>query len=188
MAGISLTERDLSNRRKDVIRLVAPLVADRNRIDARPVGAGQNHTLGVLPKGQAPAAVLSPDSIRVPTKVDGVFFNYYEVWILVPKTSDYLLERAYMHIHLKKTKDAPDRQLLCLHCDPLLKATDQSYVYKRGPHLHVGGAAPNIDRSHIAICLNDPQFGGADLQSLTQTFQAAIKMIEKEILPSYARV
>lgn len=185
MSKVVLAARDMNERRKHVTRLVAPLLIDRNRVEVRPIGSGQAYTLGVIPKGQSPASISSPDAVRVPTKVESIFLNYYEAWVSDAETGGYLLERAYMHIHHKRTKDAPDRQILCLHCDPLLEKKDPSFVYKRGPHLHIGGAAPNIDRSHISVCLNDPQQGGGDVASLTSTLQLAVTMIDREIFPLY---
>ena len=186
MPSLSLTERELATKRQSAIRgLITPLVYDRNRIEVRRVGGAQTFTLSVINSGQSPASVINADWVRVKTKVDGVFINYYEVWVSDRDTKEYLLERAYMHVHLKKSNEAADKQILCLHCDPLLKSSDQSFSYKRGPHLHVLGASPNIDRSHIAICLTDPNYGGADIHILTHTLQSAVKMIEREIFPHY---
>jgi hypothetical protein len=184
MPGISMNERELSQRRTAIIRLITPLVNDRNRVEIRQIAGGQSYTIGVINKGQSPATIASADLIRVPTKVAGVFLNYYEVW-LTDRSGEYVLDRAYMHVHLKRSNVAIDKQILCLHCDPRLNASDQSFAYRRGPHLHVLGASPNIDRSHIAICLNDPLYGGSDVQTLTQTLQSAVKMIEREIFPLY---
>jgi hypothetical protein len=181
---LKLNERELRDRRKDVIRLITPLV-DRNRVEVRPLVGGQTYTLGLLSKGQDPAAVDSPSLVRVPTRSAGVFINYYEVWRLERETNDYLLDRAYMHLHLKRTERAPDIQLLCLHCDPLVAANDESFRYKKGPHLHVLGATPNIDRAHISLCLNDPNHGGGDVDTLTASLELAVKMIQREIFPRY---
>jgi hypothetical protein len=185
MPNISLTARELHERRPAIIRLLAPLVADRGRIEIRRIGAGLTYTLGVLNKGQSPNLITDADLIRVPTLVRGVFLNYYEVWVSDRDSGEYVLDRAYMHVHLKKADEAPDRQILCLHCDPRLSTQHQSFAYRRGPHLHVLGASPNIDRSHISVCLTDPQHGGADVHVLTQTLQLAVKMIEREIFPHY---
>jgi hypothetical protein len=92
-----------------------------------------------------------------------------------------------MHVHLKRTNDAPDKQILCLHCDPHLEKNDASFQYKRGPHIHIGGATPNIDRSHVSVCLSDPNLGGLDLQAIMSTMKSAVAMINKEIFPSYLR-
>jgi hypothetical protein len=185
MAGLNANEHELLQRRPAIIRLISPLVRDRNRIEIRQLPGGQNYTICLLNKGQSPSTIASADLIRVPTKIDGVFANYYELWLPERQSGRYLLERAYMHIYSKKNSQAQDKQILCLHCDPLIKTSDRSFAYKRGPHLHVIGATPNIDRSHISICLNDPNFGGADVQTLTLTLQSAVKMIEHEILPHY---
>jgi hypothetical protein len=59
-------------------------------------------------------------------------------------------------------------------------------VYKRGPHLHVGGGSPNIDRAHISLCVNDNAFGGGTIEELTATFSKCVTMINDEILPRYS--
>jgi hypothetical protein len=187
MAVVSIAAKDIMQRRQEIIRMITPLIADRKHIDVRQVGTGRNFTLGVLAKGQSPASINSADSIRIPSRVSGVFLNYYEVWVSDTTTTDLLLNRAYMHVHLKRTNDAPDRQILCLHCDPHLEKNDASFQYKRGPHLHIGGAMPNIDRSHVSVCLSDPNLGGLDLQAIMSTMKSAVAMINKEIFPSYLR-
>jgi hypothetical protein len=187
MRLVSIAAKDIMQRPQEIVRMIAPLVLNRNHIEVRQLGAGRDFTLGVLAKGQSPASINSADSVRVPTRVSGVFLNYYEVWVADTTTTDLLLNRAYMHVHIKRTSEAPDRQILCLHCDPHLDKNDMSFQYKRGPHLHVGGAAPNIDRSHLSVCLSDPNLGGLDLPAIMSTMRSAITMINKEVFPGYLR-
>lgn len=185
MAGNSLPARELLGRQRDIRRILSPLVNDRNKIEIRPIGSGLTYTLGVVSAGFSPASITDANSIRVKTKVDGIYFNYYEVWVDLDRRGDYVLERAYLHIH-QIAKSLADRQILCLHCDPLIKPGDVSYFYKRSPHLHVLGGSPDISKSHIAVCLNDKDYGGADIIALTKTLESAIKMIGIEIFPRYA--
>ncbi|PBB90817.1 hypothetical protein CK215_19005 [Mesorhizobium sp. WSM3864] len=187
MAGNSLAARELINRQRDIRRILSPLVVDKNKIEIRPIGSGQNYTLGVISNGVSAASITDAGSTRVKTKVDGIYFNYYEVWVDLNKKGDYVLERAYLHIH-QISKTFADKQLLCLHCDPLIKSGDVSYFYKRSPHLHVIGGSPDISKSHISICLNDKDYGGADVAALTKTLESAIKMIGIEIFPRYGPV
>lgn len=184
MTLLKLPEHELRGRSKDVMRVLSPLV-DRNRIDVRSTPRSRTYTIGVLPRGYAAGSLDNPSSIRAPTKLDGVYFNYYEVWVIETKTNEYLLDRAYLHLHLKKTNSAQDAQVLCLHCDPQTSLSDGSTAYRRGPHLHIMGAIPNIDRAHIALCLNDPYYGGTDVHKLTRTLESAVKMIAREIFPRY---
>src|SRR6266404_2182773 len=100
MPGFSANEQELSQRRPAIIRLIAPLVRDRNRLEIRQIGSGRTYTIGLINKGQSPLTITNADMIRVPTKIDGVFVNYHEVWLLDRQSLDYSLDRAYMHIHL----------------------------------------------------------------------------------------
>src|SRR5689334_3430595 len=103
MPEVSLSARELSERRPAIIRLLAPLLANRNRIEIRQIGPGRHYTLGILNKGQSPSLVEDANLIRVATKVSSIFLNYYEVWTVDSSSGDYLLERAYLHLHLKRS-------------------------------------------------------------------------------------
>jgi hypothetical protein len=67
----------------------------------------------------------------------------------------------------------------------MIKSGDVSYAYKRGPHLHILGGDPAIDKSHVAVCVNDKNYGGANISDLTESLAAATAMISAEILPQY---
>jgi hypothetical protein len=185
MATIRLSEKDLVGRRNEILKLVGPLVADRNRIEIRPVGLGQNIRLGVINKGTIPQAILDVDLIRIPTKVRGVFLNYYELW-LSQSNGNYDLDRTYLHLNLKRSSDETERQILCLHCDVTLQVSSTVSPFKLGPHLHVGGANPDISKAHIGICINDANKGGSTVESLTKTLSLAVSMISLEIFPRYS--
>lgn len=167
-------------------RLIEPLIANKTRIEVRRLGAGSTYTVGVLPKGTSPASVIAADQLRVPSRVPGVFFNYYEVWEPRERGAEFALERSYLHVYHKVSRDTPDKQLLSLHCDPLLDTQVPEHRYKKGPHLHVGGAVPNIDRAHLSLCVSDPDHGGADIARLSETLSEAIKMIGVEVFPRYS--
>ena len=181
-----LSGEDLRRRRTVLLRLLTPLVADKRRVEVRQIAGGQSYTVALLPKGTSPAAVTSPDAVRVRSKAATVFLNFYEVWIPSSNSTAYFLERSYLHIHEQAHRTAQDSQLLCLHCDPAISNGTASYRLKRAPHLHVGGTNPNISRSHIGLCLNDDEFGGQTVDQLTATLRLAIDMISTEIFPFYA--
>ena len=183
MKEILLSEHELSKRHLAVQKIVRPLISDRNKLEVRQVGASSDYTLGVLAKGTTPSSVADPNLIRVQTKSAEIFLNYYEVWKRVI-TGDYSLDRAYLHIHHAR-RGGQDRQVLCLHCDPRTGGGDVSYSYKRGPHLHVLGGNPTIDRAHIAVCVNDDSCGGKTAAELTTSLIKATEMISREILPQY---
>ena len=87
-----------------------------------------------------------------------------------------------MHMHLIM-RDARSRQVLSLHCDPELHRSDEHYLYRRGPHLHVEGADPSVDRAHISLCLLDAELGGGNIVRLTNSLTAAVRMIARELVP-----
>ncbi|HTB04400.1 MAG TPA: hypothetical protein VK804_28370 [Bradyrhizobium sp.] len=111
--------------------------------------------------------------------------NYYESWKQGGKADEYYLDRAYMHIHL--AAGSLPQQIFSLHCDPSLHPSSGHFQYKRGPHVHVEGAKPNVSHAHISLCLMDQNLGGADLPTLTLSFGQAVKMIADELLPCWER-
>ena len=176
----------VAERHKAAASVLEPLFTRRADINMRRLGAGRSFIVGLVPRGINPATVTAPDQVRVPTKEKGIFANYYEVWLPQPGSPNYELERAYLHLHRKLGRDDQDVQLLSLHCDPSIEADIGSYIYKRGPHLHIGGASPNIDRAHVSLCVGDVDLGGADIDALTFKLAAAVEMISDEFFPHYA--
>lgn len=183
MREICLSERELSTRNREVVRILNPLVTDRNALQVRQIGLGSDYTIGAISRGTVPASISDPNQTRVQTKSAEIFLNYYETWKRLVD-GRYALDRAYLHIHHAKP-GGQDRQVLCLHCDPLIGDGDVSHSYKRGPHLHVLGGNPSIDRAHISVCVNDDTSGGNTVAELTKSLMRATEMIGKEILPQY---
>ena len=175
----------VTSRWKTVPRIVEPLFAKRSDAHGGRLGAGRTFTVGLTPRSGRAETITAPDQVRVPTKVRGLFANYYEVWIPDQRGTTFKMDRAYLHLHRQRHRDDDDVQLLSLHCDPALPTSQPAYIYKRGPHLHVGGASPNIDRAHISLCLGDVELGGADVDALTDRFSQAVRMISEEILEFY---
>lgn len=182
---ITASIEEVVKRPKAVIAIIAPLFDDLRRIEVRRLGVGRNYVVGLVAKGVDPSSVTVPDEMRIATKAVGIFINYHEVWLPDSGSATYEMERAYLHVHQKTSRDAPDRQILSLHCDPKLEPTDASFRYKRGPHIHLGGADPNIDRAHISVCLTDANMGGNDVGAISSTLSAAVSMIDAEIFPHY---
>lgn len=187
MTSVSISADALRGKRSTVVRrLLSPLLITNHQARIQQVGPGRDSfTLGALPIGKAASPSINPEDPRVPTKIPLLFVNYYETWKLGMEGDVYLLDRAYMHIHLQKINVS--KQLLSLHCDPCIPSSEQHYRYKRGPHLHVEGADPRLDRAHISLCLQDSQLGGDTVEELTSVFREAVKMIEKEMFPCWER-
>jgi hypothetical protein len=183
--AVRLALIDLAKRDQHISALIAPLVADSRKVQIRRFGGLRNYVVGAVPYGQSPDLVSDPASLRIPTVQSGSFFNYHEIWLPVLGKDTYDLNRAYLHIYLKRSAAEPELQALSLHCDPTLPKGEPSYIYKRGPHLHVGGAVPNIDRAHISLCIGDSAAGGNNVGSLMANFKRSIDMITSEVLPCY---
>ena len=190
MLEITIEERQLASqeRSRAVSNISTPILADRGKVEVRRIGIGRNsYTLGVLPRGFDAAAIRNPEEPRVPTRVEKLFVNYYEVWLPDTLSSNFRLERAYMHLHVSYGREAGDRRILSLHCDPALSPKADHYRYKRGPHLHIDGAEPRLDRAHIPLCLSDPDLGGKTALTLTGSLKAAVEMIKSQLLPCWER-
>lgn len=181
---ISLTEGELKKRHVDVLGIVEPLIK-KSSVEIRQLGAGTDYVIGLLSKGVSPRSVDTPENVRVPTRVGGVYLNYHERWRPIKRTTDLELERAYLHLYLPDGKGS-DTQILCFHCEPTAGATGASAAYKNGPHFHVGGGNPNISKAHISVCVNDESQGGVDAATLSDTMRKAVRMIDLELLPRYA--
>lgn len=182
--SIALPVDRIFRRLSDLPPLLSPITSDSDAFVALRLPRVRDYTIGFLPFGYPPESVLDPASVRFPTIWEGIFFNYHERWVPIDAAKSYAMERAYLHIYLTELDDL---QAVSLHCDPLLEPGDTSFRFKRGPHLHVAGATPDISRTHISICAADKAMGGNNLGSLTSTLQAGLKMLVDELIPAYNR-
>ena len=174
------------DRRSSVRRLVSPLLPQPPNVTVEQIGLSRDsYTLSVLPHGRRPNSVLNPEEVLVATRVPSVLMNYYETWRQSSEVDEYYLDRIYMHVHIG-ARSRP-RQVLSLHCDPSMKASDVHFRYKRGPHFHIEGATPSVSRAHISLCLGDQDFGGSNLQALTSRFGEAVRLIAAELFPCWER-
>jgi hypothetical protein len=173
-------------RRPGVRRLVSPLLPQPSNVIVEQVGPSRDaYTLSVLPHGRSPSSFLNPEEVLVATRAPNVLMNYYETWRRGREPDEYYLDRVYMHMHI--VAHPKPRQVLSLHCDPSMKTSDTHFRYRRGPHFHIEGAAPDVSRAHISLCLVDQNFGGADLSALTSSFGQAVRLIAAELFPCWER-
>jgi hypothetical protein len=150
------------------------------------LGLGRNSfTLGVLPPNRSATAFANPEEALFATKVPQLLANYYETWRRTDASDEYYLDRAYLHMHV--VVKGASRQVLSLHCDPALAEADQHYRYKRGPHIHVDSASPDVSRAHLSVCLLDDHLGGRDIAALNRALTAAVHMIDAEFVPQWER-
>jgi hypothetical protein len=187
MEPIVIESRKLRpDRLTAVRRLVTPLLPIPPGIIVTRVGIDRDtYTLSVLPHGRDASSYLNPESVLVRTSLPRILMNYYETWRPTDQEEFYCLDRIYMHFHL--ADEMKPQQLFSLHCDPCLKDSDVHFRYKRGPHVHIEGARPDLGRAHISLCLTDPSGGGADMQTLTASFTEAVRMVTQEIFPCWER-
>jgi len=120
---------------------------------------------------------------RHSSRVDGIFINYFEIWLPVKSTPTFALEKAYFHLDAPLPDGLGDEEIFALHCDALAAHSEASYVYKRGPHLHISGNKRDISKSHIALCLSDLDRTCSDFDAYSSAFKRIIKMIDDELLP-----
>jgi hypothetical protein len=173
-------------RRRAVRRLVAPILPQPPNAVVEQVGLVRNaYVIGVLPVGRSPTSYQNPEEILVATRSPKILMNYYETWRPRANSGEYSLDKAYMHIHSVFSSEA--KQIFSLHCDPCLHPSERHFRYKRGPHVHIEGAVPDVSRGHISLCLAHKDLGGTDILSLTSSLAEAVNMIASELLPCWER-
>lgn len=182
--SVALPVENIFRRLNDLPQLLSPITSESDAFVGSRLPRVRDFTIGMLPHGYAPESVLDPAAVRFPTRWAGIFFNYHERWVAIDAARSYAMERAYLHIYLT---DLDDLQAVSLHCDPMLEREDASFQFKRGPHLHLAGATPDISRTHISICAADKAMGGNNLGSLTSTVKAGLRMLVDELIPAYNR-
>jgi hypothetical protein len=182
---VGLPADRLYRRLGDVKALLGPILEKPERFDVIRLPQAPDYTIGLVPRGYAVHTVIDPSSLRLASKWESIYFNYHETWRQSGKPERYLLDRAYLHFYLRDFEGMEELQALSLHCDPALEKADAHYRYRRGPHFHVGGARPNIDRAHLSLCVSDNALGGNNLGSLTRTLRDSLGMVIREVIPHY---
>lgn len=181
---ISLPADRIFRRFDDLKSFISPLLSANDLFEASRLPGVRDFTIGILPFGYSAESVMDPAELRFPTNWESLFFNYHERWVPIHGGKAFGLERAYLHLYLSALDDL---QAASLHCDPMMEKVESNYLYKRGPHLHLAGAVPDISRAHVSICVADNARGGNNLGSLTNTLNAGLGMLIDEIIPAYER-
>lgn len=179
-----LNSTDLQARPTRIRELLRPLVADFTALNVRQLNGVADYVLGPVPFGSGFGNISDPDELRIPTRWDGLYFNYHEIW-QYDGSKFYDLNRAYLHLYLARGRSSDDLNTLCLHCDPVMKIGEQGYAYKRGPHLHLMTANPDIARAHISLCIGDNQFGGNKVSAVMSRMKKSVQLIADEVAPRY---
>jgi hypothetical protein len=146
MSSVVVQKMALGKRQLVLQKLFAPLVGGaRPPAFMRPLRSGAVVGLGRDVGG------TDFRRLRQPSRIGGVYINYFEIWDELPKEDALFLQKAYMHLDKPSSDRTSDEELLALHCDPLTPNTDAAFIYKRGPHLHVSGNKRDISKA-ISRC------------------------------------
>lgn len=181
---ICLPAERLFRRFDDLKSFIIPLVSEADAYEASRLSGVRDFTIGIIPFGYSAESIADPSESRFPTRWSNIFFNYHERWVPVQGGKTFALERAYLHLYLSTLDDL---QAASLHCDPMLEKSEINYAYKRGPHLHLAGALPDISRAHVSVCVADAARGGNNLGSLTRTLKCGLRMLIDELIPAYTK-
>jgi hypothetical protein len=181
MTGIVISLRKLKLRRQVLQRIFENIARTTN--------------VTVFFRSSATTTVigLGPDTFgdqlrraRLPSRVQNIFLNYFEVWTIQKGGREFQLEKAYMHLDKPFPDGSGDEEVLALHCDPVTPQYDPAFVYKRGPHLHVSSNKTDISKAHIALCHGKLESACSDYEAFSTAITAIVQMINAELLPKFA--
>jgi hypothetical protein len=179
MTNIVLNERQLERRRL-TLQSTFRDIARSNRVE---VFYKYGTTTAVIGLGNENFGT-DYRSARHPSRVENFFINYFEVWSIQSGGARFHLEKAYLHLLSPYSDGTGDEEILALHCDPTILPHEASYLYKRGPHLHISSRRKNFGKAHIALCLNELDNVCEDYGKFSSAFSEIIGMIDKEFLPN----
>ncbi len=183
MHKLFLSEADLESRRRELPRILRPLISDVSYIQAAYQLIGQYGKAIALRQGQTGS--LSYDHWRVSLIRFDVSMAYFEIWQYLSgqhRTSCYLLHKAYFHLYLPQPTGV-EKELLFLHCDPQEPNDSPHYRYKVGPHLHFEVAGAPWKNAHIPLCDGWQEQILQDIDKLDQAITKAIDFIADQFLP-----
>jgi hypothetical protein len=134
------------------------------------LGLGPQRTIGSL------------RDYRHETRSRLIFLNYFEIWDALRGGAEFSLQKAYLHFDMPRPDGTGDREVLALHCDPGLEASAEAYAYKRGPHMHLPLHAYDLDRSHIALCMQNIELVCSDFGHFCEVMSKLVRMLDEEFL------
>ena len=178
MSRIILTHKAFGKRRLTLEKIFRPL-SPSNRVDVF-FRSGANQTCIGL--GQDTFGTKLRNA-RHPSRINTVFLNYFEVWVPKKGGTEFSLEKAYLHIDMPLNDGQNDEEVLAVHCDPNATDSEPSFVYKKGPHLHISGNKRDISKAHIALCLPEIDAVCANVDQFSNAYSEILHMINEEIFP-----
>ena len=180
---ISLSIQDLKSRGLQVAQILNPLVESENgpKWDFR----SKTSQVTIIAHGGKSSRLYRSrvkDS-KFQTACRDCVAGYMEVWRRSSEDDRiYLLALAYLDISVRNENTKGFDEIICLHADPDANEDDESYLYKRGPHIHVSAATDPIPKSHIALELSNNDQILTSLDYFNTVFARSVTMIRDEIL------
>ncbi len=162
---ISVSTKTVASREVALQKLFSPIVQSRNI----QVFGRRRHTQLTFGLGPASFGGSLRDA-RHTTRVRGVFLNYFEIWNSLQGGRTFSLEKAYLHLDIPRSDGTGDDELVAFHCDPSISQAEPSYIYRRGPHLHFPLERYDLNKSHIALCLQNLEQTCTRFDSFSKAF------------------
>lgn len=126
--------------------------------------------------------------IRYPSRVDGFFLNYFEIWKNDGKDKNFCLEKAYFHVDRSIDQGAKSIEVIAVHCDPTTAKEENAFLYKSGPHMHFNMLPGDMAKSHIALCLDSRERVTADIGAFRKATARIFQMVNVEMVARLATI
>lgn len=176
--SIRATETAVAKRQTSAGRLLSPVTGREGiPIYLKPTPHGV-----FLGAGEANSLPFDASEIMVTTKRWNIVVNFFELWKQSSNAGELWLCRSYVHLRRVDEDSVDEEELLALHFDAEIAEEDESYIYKRGPHIHVRGGKHPFAHSHVALALQVLEITCADLNSFDTAYYEFLRMIEIEFL------
>lgn len=114
------------------------------------------------------------------TSLEKVWAHYSEEWIQDKR--QWSLKQTALHIYTVESPNSRN-EVFAFHCEPSHKGESISDRCKHGPHAHVTAVSHEINHAHIPMQLLGLEQSFDSVESFTTLFEAAIQVLEAEILP-----
>ena len=172
---IEVDSKGLTARRADLMKSLKPLCRGAKAdIVIQPLPTQTNVFLGTT------AGALR--EIRYPSRVDGFFLNYFEIWKNENGNKRFSLEKAYFHIDQSIDQGASSLELMAVHCDPTTAKGDSAFMYKSGPHMHFNVLPGDMGKSHVALCLDSRERVTSDIGAFRKATARIFQMVNMEMV------
>ena len=120
---IRIDEVAVTKRRQLLQGLFKPLTRSnrvevflRSRAASVQLGLGQNNF------GESLRAA------RYRSRVDVIFLDYFEKWVVLNASTDYTLEKAYLHLDSVHEGSQREKELIALDCSPMTSKNDPGFI------------------------------------------------------------